>query len=418
MDKIILHSDVNNFYASVALCINPQLIGKPMVICGDPEKRHGIVLSKSNEAKKAGIKTGDTIIEAKRKIPNLITVPADYKQYSKFSNLIYNIYLQYTPYVESFGLDECWLDVTGCEKEFGSGENLANIIRERIKNEIGVTISVGVSFTKIFAKLGSDLKKPDAVSVISRDNYKTVAWGLKVEEMLFVGRSVKAKLATKGIISIGDLATYPKIELINMFGKVGEKLHCSANGIEIEKVEPYNLNHLPESVSNGITTEQDICNYKNAAGVIYSLSEIIAYRLRRYGLSAKGISLSVRDNKLFSFTKQEKLLVSTSTAQEIAETALGILRKNYSFSENPPVRSITVGTYKLIPKDSYEQASLFDEEINKNSLIDERVDKLRNKYGFDILKRGIEMDEIYSCDAREIDDGFLPFDKSKNTPNE
>lgn len=418
MDKIILHADVNNFYASVAMNLNPELQGKAVIVCGDPDKRHGIVLAKSNLAKKAGIKTGDTVMEAKRKAPNLIAVPPDYKQYMRFSNLIYNIYVQYTPFVESFGLDECWLDVTGCEKEYGSGENLANIIRERIKKEIGLTISIGVSFTKIFAKLGSDLKKPDAVSVITRNNYKEIVWSLKVQEMLFIGHSLKQKLAKLGIKTIGDLANTPKYELKSIFGKVGESLHDASNGIEQDEVTPYNFNELPESVSNGSTTQQDITDIKNATSLIYSLSEIIAFRLRKYGLYAGGVSLTARDCNLSSFTRQEKLISHTANAKDIAEAALELLKKNYSFSEQPPLRMITVGTYKLIQKDNYAQSTLFDDENNKDVAIDEKVDKLRSRYGYGILKRGIEMNEVYSCDAREIEDGFLPFDKTKNTPND
>jgi len=418
MDRIILHADVNNFYASVAMCVNPELKGKALIVCGDPEKRHGIVLAKSNLAKQYGIKTGDTLNEAKRKAPDLIVVPPDYKQYMKYSNLIYNIYVQYTPYVESFGLDECWLDVTGCEKQYGSGENLANVIRERIKNELGLTVSIGVSFTKVFAKLGSDLKKPDAVTVISRDNYKGMIWPLKVDEMLFIGKSMKQQLARIDVETIGELATLPIDSCINMFGKVGEKLHAAANGIENDPVKPYNYNELPESVSNGSTTEKDICDTHSAAVLIYSLSEIIAFRLRQYGLIAGGVSLTVRDNKLSAFTRQEKLITYTASAQEIAETALNILKRNYSFTEKPPLRMITVGTYKLIRKDEYAQASLFDDENTKNTKIDERIDKLRTRYGYDIVKRGIVLNDSYACDAKEVTDGYLPFDKTKNVTDD
>lgn len=418
MNRIILHADVNNFYASVAIKLNPELKDKVVIVCGDPDKRHGIVLAKSNLAKKFDIKTGDTLIEARRKAPNVIAVPPDFKQYMKFSNLIYNIYIKYSPYVQSFGLDECWIDVTGCEKEYGSGENLANIIRERIKNELGLTVSIGVSYTKIFAKLGSDYKKPDAVTVIDKNNYQDIVWNLKVDEMLFIGKSTKQKLAKVGIFTIGDLAKTPKIKLKEMLGKVGEKLYDASNGIEDDDVDPYNLYELPESVSNGSTTEQDICNIESATSLIYSLSEVIAFRLRKYQLFAGGVSLTVRDCNLSSFTRQEKLISFTSNAKDIAETALSILRKNYSFSEHPPLRMITVGTYKLVQKDSFAQSSIFDDDNQKESLIDKKIDKLRSRYGYGILKRGIEMNETFSCDAREIEEGFLPFDKSKNTPHE
>lgn len=418
MQRTILHADVNNFYASVAIRNNPELKNKPVVICGDPEKRHGIVLAKSNEAKKAGIKTGDTVFEASKKVKNLIVLPPDYKQYMKFSNIIYNIYKQYTPLVESFGLDECWLDVTGTEKLFGDGITVANTIRERIKNEVGLTISIGVSFTKIFAKLGSDIKKPDAVTVIDKDNYKRVAWALPVGDMLNIGRSIVAKLNKFNVFTIGELANTSPFVLNKAFGKVGEKLYEYANGLDNDEVGYYNSVHLPESVSNGSTTEVDIKNMHDAMSLIYSLSEIIAFRLRCYKLVASGVSLSVKNSNLESFVRQRKLVTPIDDSYNIAEEAIGLLKENYSFERDLPIRAITVGTYKLTPISCDVQMTMFDDEIVKNKLIDKQVDKLRSKYGYSILKRAIEISEHFSCDAREIEDGFLPFDKSKNEVDE
>lgn len=418
MDKVILHADINNFYASVAIKLNPALQNKPVIVCGDPEKRHGVVLAKSNIAKKHDIKTGDTVAEARRKCPGLIAVPPEYKQYTYFSNLIYNVYLQYTPYVESFGLDECWLDVTGCETEYGNGENLANVIRERIKKEIGLTVSIGVSFTKIFAKLGSDMKKPDAVTVIDRNNYKDTVWPLKVDDMLFVGKSIRNRLALRNVATIGDLARLGQNELQGMFGKVGQRLFEAANGIEDERVSAYNAVHVPESVSNGCTASSDISDIKSAETLIYSLCEVIAYRLRKSGLKAGGVSIGIRDSKLSSFTRQEMLSAATDNTKVIAEAAIKLLTNNYAFGENYTLRTITVGTYKLAAKEEIAQLSLFDAETDKDESLDTSVDNLRRRYGFGVLKRGIEMNETFTCDAREIDDGFLPFDKSKNTPDE
>ncbi len=418
MSRTILHADVNNFYASVAIKNNPELQGKAVVICGDPEKRHGIVLAKSNLAKKAGIKTGDTVFEAKKKVDDLIILPPDYKQYMYFSNKIYNIYKEYTPLVESFGLDECWLDLTGTEKLFGDGLTVANIIKERIKTEVGLTISIGVSFTKIFAKLGSDIKKPDAITVISKENYKKVAWSLPVENMLMVGRSLAIKFNKMHITTIGELANTPKSILINIFGKVGEKLYECANGLDEDTVDVYNAIHIPDSVSNGSTTEKDITNFRDASSLIYSLSEIIAYRLRNYRLNAGGVSLSVRNTKLDYFTRQRKLLVLSNDAQVIAEQALDLLKENYDFDKDLPLRSITVGTYALTNVDSDYQLSFYDNTMQKNKDIDKKLDKLRNKYGYNILKRAIEMNSEYNCDAREIEDGFLPFDKTTNKVEE
>lgn len=418
MLRTILHADVNNFYASVAIKNNPQLINKAVVICGDPEKRHGIVLAKSNIAKKAGIKTGDTVFEAKRKVENLVILPPDYKQYMCFSNKIYNIYKEYTPLVESFGLDECWLDLTGTEKLFGDGETVANIIKERIKNEVGLTVSIGVSFTKIFAKLGSDIKKPDAITVINRENYKQVAWSLPADAMLMVGKSALSKLNKMHITTIGELANTPKNILTNIFGKMGEMYYEYANGLDTESVDVYNAVHVPESVSNGSTTETDITNINDAMSLIYSLSEIIAYRLRNYFLNASGVSISIRNNKLESFIRQRKLLVSSNDAQVIAEQALTLLKENHDFKQDLPLRSITVGTYGLLPVEGDCQISIYDDELQKNKNIDKKLDKLRSKYGYSILKRAIAMNGAFNCDAREIEDGFLPFDKSRNVVDE
>ncbi len=418
MARTILHADVNNFYASVAIRNNPELKNKPVVICGDPEKRHGIVLAKSNEAKKAGIKTGDTVLEAQRKIKNLIILPPDYKQYMKFSNIIYNIYKEYTPLVESFGLDECWLDVTGTEKLFGDGETVANTIRERIKNEVGLTISVGVSFTKIFAKLGSDIKKPDAVTIIDKNNYRKVAWTLPVGDMLGIGRSIVEKLNKINVFTIGELANTPIFVLNKLFGKVGEKLYEYANGLDCDEVGYYNSSHLPESVSNGSTTDKDINNMHDAMTLIYSLSEIIAFRLRSYRLVANGVSLSVRNSKLESFVRQRKLTFPIDDSYNIAEEAIALLKENYCFERDLPIRTVTVGTYKLTPVSCDVQMTLFDDDIAKKRLIDRQIDKLRSKYGYSVLKRAIEINEHFSCDAREIEDGFLPFDKSKNQVDE
>ncbi len=412
--KIILHADVNNFYASVAIRLNPNLKGREVVVCGDVERRHGIVLAKSNEAKLKGVKTGDTLADVRRKCPNAIFVPPDYKQYKLFSDKIYNIYKNFTPLVESFGLDECWLDVTNVQKIYGCGEDIAYKIKDEVKLQTGLTISIGVSFTKIFAKLGSDLKKPDAVSIISEENYKRVAWSLAVSDMLYVGKKMEKKLNTLNIFTIGDLANYEKSILIKEFGKVGEKLYLSSNGIEIDEVSEYNINVIPESVSNGTTTDVDIDTRKFATSVIYSLCEVIATRLRRYHLTASGISLSYKFNNLSSFSRQLKLSVNTNDAQVIAENALVILDKYYSFGEDLPLRAITVGTYGLKSVDYGQQLNFYDDTFQKNINIDEKLDKIRDKYGFGILKRAIEINPLFQCDTKEIEDGFLPFDKSKN----
>lgn len=410
-DKIILHVDINNFYASAALLYNPDLKDKYMVICGNPEKRHGVVLAKNERAKKAGIKTGDTLNEARKKVKNLYALPPDFKKYSYLSKKAIEIYKQYTPKVESFGLDECWLDVTETADLFGGGLKIAEEIRSKMKEKVGLTVSVGVSFTKVFAKLGSDMKKPDAVTVIDKKNYKNIIWNLPVGDMLYVGRSAVKKLDDMGLYTIGDVANFSKDILVSAFGKNGSKLYEIANGADDEEVSTANEAVLPESVSNGATTERDIDNVYDAKSLIYSLSEVVAYRLRKYGLSALGISIGIRDNKLSYYSRQAKLTNPTDDAKRIADCAFNILQKNYVFGKDNPLRMITVGTYNLVNGLYDLQLNLFESDEEKTCCLNSKLDGLRNKYGYGVLKRAIEINPDFTCDTREIEDGYVPFDK-------
>lgn len=409
-DRTILHCDINNFYASVEALLNPVLKDKAIAVCGNPEKRHGIVLAKSMPAKIMGVKTGDTIWQAKKKCPDLIVVPPTFSEYVKYSNIVFNIYVRFTPHVESFGLDECWLDVTGCEKLFGSGEEIANKIRETVKAETGLTISVGVSFTKVFAKLGSDLKKPDAVTVISRENYKSVAWKLPVQEMIFVGHNTRYKLSKLGINTIGDLANCDKALLEKKFGKVGLKLHEWANGTDNDTVNLYTEKHIPKSVGNGTTTPADVTNLDDATSVIFALCEMIAFRLRQYGMSAKGVALHIKDKYFNSISRQCKV-PATASAYGIATAAVNLLTENYDFKKDPPLRAITVSAFNLTEEGGYEQASFFGNELEKDKRLGESIDNIRKKYGYGVLRRGVNTGTIFTCDDREADDEFLPFNK-------
>lgn len=413
-DKVILHADLNNFYASVAQLYNPDLKDKYFVVSGNPDKRHGVVLAKNEAAKKAGIKTGETLNEAKRKVKNLFALPPDFKKYSNLSKQVSAIYKEYTPYVESFGLDECWLDVTDTLNMFGGGYEIAEEIRNRIKTEIGLTVSIGVSFSKIFAKLGSDMKKPDAVTVISRENFRDKVWGLPVGELLYVGKSMKTRLEEMGLRTIGDVANSDRSALNAVFGKNGDKLYLMANGEDGEPVASADEKHLPESVSNGSTTERDIDNLSDAKSLIYSLSEVIAFRLRKYRLSALGVYIGIRDNQLKYISRQSKVLYPTSDAKEIADFAIELLLRHYDFQVDKPLRMITVGTYNLIGEKESVQSSFFQSDEDKKEKINDRLDALRKKYGYGILKRAIEINPDFSCDAREAEDGYVPFDRNPN----
>lgn len=401
--NVILHVDANNFYASVAIKNNPTLKGKPLIICGDPEKRHGIVLAKSNEAKKLGIKTTQTISEAKKICKNLICLPPDYQQYKKYSEMLFEIYKRFTPLVESFGMDECWLDVSGSIKLYGTPYEIANQIRSTVKNELGITVSVGVSFTKTFAKLGSDLKKPDAITVIDKSNYKQIAWNLPADHMIYIGDSAKLKLKQMGISTIGDIAQTSPIILERELGKTGKKLYNYANGTDDEKVGEYYAEHIPESISNGSTCEEDIITERAAKSIIYSLGEAVAFRLRKYGLLANGIGVSVKNNEFEVFSRQTKISVPTSDAGYISRTAFENVIKNCKISKDNPLRTITVCVYNLTKGDEIIQDSLFNSDTKKSAEVNRKLDTIRNKYGYSILKKAIELEETFKCDHTRLD---------------
>ena len=401
--SIILHVDANNFYASVAIRNNPSLAGKPLIICGDPEKRHGIVLAKSNEAKRMGIKTAQTVSDAKKICKDLICLPPDFHQYAIFSDKLFEIYKRYTPLVEKFGMDECWLDVTGSVKLYGKPEEIAHSIRNTVKNELGITVSVGVSFTKTFAKLGSDLKKPDAVTVIDKNNFKRIAWKLPVSDMIYIGDTAKSKLLSLKIRTIGDLANAPIELLTENFGKSGQKMHDYANGTDGEKVEEYYSEHIPESISNGTTCSEDITSERSAKSVVYSLSELVAFRMRRYGLVASGVSVNVKNNDFKCFSKQTRLHAPTADAGIIAEAAIKSILHSYTISEDNPIRTVTVGVYGLAPEKTTMQDSIFLTDEEKHSVINKKLDGIRDKYGYSILKKAIELDDTFVCEYDKID---------------
>lgn len=412
LDRVILHCDLNNFYASVETLLNPELKGKPIAVCGDPSKRHGIVLAKSDVAKRAGVRTGEAIWEAKQKCPDLIIVPPTFGAYTKYSQMVREIYTEYSSEVESFGLDECWIDVTGCSKLFGSGPEIAEKIRREVKEKTGgLTVSIGVSFTKIFAKLGSDLKKPDAITVVSPENYRSVAWTLDASEMIYVGRSTREKLSKLNINTIGDIANADKDLLIKTLGKSGERLYLNARGEDNDPVKAYTDKHIPESVGNGTTTSTDVTNMGEASAVIYALCEMIAFRMRSYGVVADSIGVNLRDAQLKRSSKQGRLPYLTDSADVLAKTAIELTKSLYDHRKQPHLRTITVCAFKLSRSGDYVQQSFFEVDTQKDDALGKAVDKLRAKYGFNVLKRAVNVGTLFDCDMREEDD-YMPFDES------
>lgn len=412
-ERVILHIDANNFYASVSLTLHPELRGKPLAVAGDPERRHGIILAKSQEAKKFNITTGEQIWVAKQKCPDLILVPPDYELYVEYSEKLFAIYTQYTDRVESFGLDECWLDCTESVKLYGDGKTIADTIRRRVREELGITVSVGVSFTKIFAKLGSDYKKPDATTVLDLHNYRYIVWRLPVKDLLMVGRSTAKTLERMNIRTIGDLArTNPEI-LQKRFGIIGPKLHAFANGRDDDDVAMYYSRRIPESVGNGTTVCRDLIKPDEITAVMYSLSDMIATRLRRHELRAQGVRLSLRFNDLSYISKQQALLFTTDTAEEICDAALNILNNIYSYVT--PLRAITIHTYKLTRSDCVQLNMMVD--TAKNDKLNGIIDDLRAKYGYSIIKRAITQQYDDLC-CELVDSHFHAFKKTEGTIEE
>ena len=389
MGRRILHADFNSFYASVACFLDPALRSHPVAVAGNPEARHGIILAKNQLAMKFGVQTGEAIWEAKQKCPLLITVKPDFAQYQKFSALGRAIYGEYSDRVEAFGLDENWIDVTGSTRDMADAHRLAEVIKNRVREELGITVSVGVADNKVFAKLGSDIKKPDAVTLVSPDNYQSVAWPLPARDLLYVGRATEAKLLKYGIVTIGDLANTQEPFLRAQFGKAGTMLHAFANGLDIAPVMPTDDQQQVKSVGNGLTTPRDLVNDEDVYLTISMLAESVAMRLREHGMRAKTASLAVRDSGLVSFIRQTKLTKPTNITIEISRACMALFREHYTWQA--PIRSLTVSCSDLISMDCPLQLSLFDDEAprRKAEAAEVAVDDIRRRFGYRAIGRAL-----------------------------
>ena len=385
--RIILHSDLNNFYASVECLYHPEYRGKPLAVLGDPEARHGIVLAKNYEAKSRDVRTGDPKWMAEQKCPGIVFVPPHYELYMKHSRLVRQIYSEYTDQVEPYGLDECWLDVTGSTRLFGSGEEIADKIRKRVKSELGVSVSVGVSFNKIFAKLGSDLKKPDATTVIECDRFKEVVWPLLVKELLYVGRATHNKLKRRGIFTIGDLANANPESLKFWLGKMGIVLWQFANGLDTSPVSNIGAKSLIKTVGNSTTAPRNLISDEDIRIILTVLCESVSARLREYGFICRTVQLGIRDNELEWIERQGKLEIPNRTAKSIFELAFALYKKH---ANGKPVRSLNVRACDLEPVD-FMQLSLLPEarRLEKQEELESAVDGLRSRFGHFSVQRGI-----------------------------
>ena len=382
MTRTILHSDMNNCYASIERKLDPSLVGKRLVVCGSVEDRHSIVLAKSYEAKAFGVKTGDSLFEAKMKCPGLVAVKPHYDEYFKFSKLAHKIYYSYTNQVEPFGLDECWLDVTGSEKLFGSGETIAQEIKERIKKELGITVSIGVSYNKIFAKLGSDLKKPDAVTVIKKDDFKEIVWPLSTDAIIGIGSKTKKKLMYMNINTLGELAKADVNLLKRKLGIRGLYLWQYANGYDTSDVCDYYHRDKIKSISRGVTTKADLNSYDEVKKIFEELAIEVSKKLIEEDLKAGGVRITIRDKNL-DYVSFQKVFTETSiSALRLNDKAMELFKERYDFKE--AIRSLTISAINLTRNTKTEQLSLFaPKKVIKDDRLEKVFNEIREKFGSD-----------------------------------
>lgn len=386
-ERVILHSDLNNFYASVECLYHPEYRGKPLAVLGDPEARHGVVLAKNYEAKSHDVKTGDPMWMAKQKCPDIIFVPPHYDLYMKHSKLVREIYAEYTDKVEPYGLDECWLDVTGSTMLFGSGQEIADKLRERIKFELGVSVPVGVSFNKIFAKLGSDMKKPDATTVIESKRFKEIVWPLPVKELLYVGRATHNKLRRKGIFTIGDLADTNPENLRFWLGKMGVVLWQFANRLDTSPVSNIGAKSMIKTVGNSTTAPRDLISNEDIKITLMALSESVSARLREYGFICRTVQIGIRDNELNWIERHGKLEIPNRTAKSIFELVFSLFKKH---TNGKPIRSLSVQACDLEPIDHVQLSLLPDvSQLQKQEELEVAMDNLRNRFGHFSVQKGL-----------------------------
>ena len=388
-ERTILHSDINCCYAAIEHLHHPELEGKPLAVGGDPESRHGIVLTADYIAKQYGVKTGMALWQAKQVCPNITFISPRMDLYLRFSRMAHEIYADYTDKQEAYGIDESWLDVTESVNIKGDGYKIANEISRRMKSELGITVSIGVSFNKIFAKLGSDYKKPDAITTMYKDEFKTKAWALPVSDLLYVGRSTSAKLSRFGIKTIGDLARTEERFLISQLGKMGSVLWGFANGYDDSPVKKENTSAPIKSIGNSTTTHRDLVNDEDVKIVIYMLAESVAHRLRKNGFKCRVVEISVRDNDLMSFTRQHKINNATNITEEIAKEGYRIFKENYKW--NKPIRSLGIRGSDLVNENYCEQLDFFtDVDFGERlQMVDNAVDDIRRRFGYFAVQRGL-----------------------------
>ena len=408
MERVIFHCDCNSFYASVELLSHPELRTRPVAVCGDPRSRHGIILAKNEPAKAQGVKTAETIWQARRKCPDLILLPAHHELYRAYSKKVNAIYERFTDLVEPFGIDESWLDVTGTLHLFGGdAAALADRIRDTVRSELGLTVSVGVSFNKVFAKLGSDYKKPDATTCITAENFRRIVWPLPVTDLLFVGRAAARVMGQYGIHTIGQLAAFDREALVRLLGKAGGQLWSYANGLDSSPVAPAGQYTPPKSVGNGLTFPHNLTTREEVRQGLALLCDQVAVRLRRHGLKAATVQVTIRDPDFKDICRQRPLDAPACTARELHRAAVDIVAR--AWRPNAPIRALTVTAHNLIPEEECaEQQTLFDAQAPQRrervEKLERAMDAIRDKYGRDALTTG-----TLAAPSKEDGEDNLPF---------
>lgn len=385
MARRILHVDQNCYFASVEMIAHPEYRNVPMAVVGNIEKRHGIVLAKNALASKAGVKTAEVFWQAQQKCPNLVKAQAHYDKYTYYSKKLREMYGEYSDRVEPFGLDECWIDLTDSYPD-RSAKDIADEIRMRVKTEFKLTCSIGVSFNKAFAKLGSDFKKPDATTVFSEENYKDVVWKLPVEDLLFVGRSTKASLYKVNIKTIGDLARADEKYLATYLGKSGTMLWRYANGLDDSPVAETIHQREIKSIGNSTTPSSDMRNLRDVSGTLHGIAASVAERLRKHGLRGTVIQIWIRDKNLESFERQKVLFEPTNNERAIYEEAVELFKESYDW--HSAVRSIGIRCTKLVSEKEGYQLSIFDDckKIERTEQLDKTIDDINRRYGSGAIK--------------------------------
>ncbi len=402
--RFIVHSDINHCYAQIEEMMHPDLKAVPMAVGGHEELRHGIILAKNDLAKASGVKTAMSLREARQVCPDLLIIPPHYDDYIYYTTKVKDIYRQYTDAVESFGLDEAWIDLTHSQALFGDPVMIAQTIQKRVYEECGINVSMGVSYNKIFAKMGSDLHKKRGFDVIMPDNYQKIIWPLPIEDLFYVGVRTAPKLRARGIGTVGDLATMPKGIIKSFLGKMGEYLWYFANGYDESEVQP--LYEGMKSVGNGITTCKDMNGLNDLKIVLTILCESVATRLKQAGLKGAVVRIGLRGSNLRYFSRQRKLERATNVSYEILDMAMTLVKENI---RDGIFRSVHVTVSSLKKDDGVEQLSLFDdlEKHDCHKQLDQTIDAIRERFGYHAIGKAIVLEDQKLADFNPLEENVI-----------